>query len=50
MIFEGGILGNACHFHGDPYLNGTTVLFDIETYYVCMPSYYKGNILSLQHQ
>ena len=33
MIFEGGILGGIlggmCHFWGDPYLNSTTIPFDI---------------------
>ena len=28
MVFKDGSLGGACHFWGDPYLNGTTVLFD----------------------
>ena len=28
MVIKGRILGS-CHFWGDPYLNSTTVLFDI---------------------
>ena len=28
MIFKGGILGGAQSIHHDPYLNGTTILFD----------------------
>jgi len=30
MVFKGGILGGARQFWGNPYLNSTTVLFDIE--------------------
>jgi len=29
VVFEGGILGDALNFLGNPYLNSTTVLFDI---------------------
>ena len=29
MIFKGGILGSVPHIWEDPYLNSTTVLFDI---------------------
>jgi len=29
VVFKGGILGGACQFWGNPYLNSTTVLFDI---------------------
>jgi len=28
IVFEGGILGGARNFWGNPYLNSTTVLFD----------------------
>jgi len=28
VVFKGGILGGACQFWGNPYLNSTTVLFD----------------------
>jgi len=28
VVFKGGILGTACQFWGNPYLNSTTVLFD----------------------
>ena len=30
MIFKGGVLGGARNIHHDPYLNGTTVPFDIK--------------------
>ena len=29
MIFKGGILGGACHFWEDPYLNSTTVQYAV---------------------
>ena len=29
MIFKGGILGSVQNFLGDPYLNGTTIPFDM---------------------
>jgi len=29
VVFKGGILGGACQFWGNPYLNSTTVLFDM---------------------
>jgi len=29
VVFEGGFLGGARNFWGNPYLNSTTVLFDI---------------------
>jgi len=29
VVFKGGILGGARQFWGNPYLNSTTVLFDI---------------------
>ena len=32
MIFKDGILEGACHLWRDPYLNSTTILFDIEIY------------------
>jgi len=35
VVFKGGILGGARQFWGNPYLNSTTVLFDI------YPSYEK---------
>ena len=35
MIFEGGILGGAHHFRGDPYLNSTIILFDDITHDCC---------------
>jgi len=28
VVFKGSILGGACQFWGNPYLNSTTVLFD----------------------
>jgi len=30
VVFEGGFLGGARNFWGNPYLNSTTVLFDNE--------------------
>jgi len=30
VVFKGGILGGTCQFWGNPYLNSTTVLFDIQ--------------------
>jgi len=29
VVFKGGIIGGARQFWGNPYLNSTTVLFDI---------------------
>ena len=36
MIFKGGILGGACRFQENAYLNSTTVLFDMIS---CMTSF-----------
>ena len=46
MIFEGGILGGMSHFWGDPYLNSTTVLFDM--YPPAMHDYNSSALTSLQ--
>jgi len=35
VVFEGGILGSARNFWGNPYLNSTTVLFDKTTTFWC---------------
>jgi len=31
VVFKGGILGGARQFWGNPYLNSTTILFDVKT-------------------
>jgi len=47
VVFKGGILGGARQFWGNPYLNSTTVLFDmimvskmIEIYNIAAQPYY----------
>jgi len=34
VVFKGGFLGGARNFWGNPYLNSTTVLFDIDHKYI----------------